>query len=73
MEFVWLGASPFMGFFEHGDRFKVSVNVGKFVTRLLASPQGLSYLEIVKNGIGYLKTETYSMTLNKGTFPFINN
>jgi hypothetical protein len=62
-----------MGSSEHGDRFQVPLNVGKFVTRLSASPEGLCYLEIVKNGIGYLETETYPMTVNKGTFPFLND
>jgi hypothetical protein len=71
-EFVWLGTSPVLGSCEYGNRFQVSVNVGRFVTRLLASPE-LSYLEIVKNGIGYLETGTYSMNVNRGTFPFLND
>lgn len=72
-EFAWFGASPFMGPYEHCYRFHVSVNVGKFVTRLLASPEGLSYLEIVKNGIGYFETGTYSMTVDRGTFSSLND
>jgi hypothetical protein len=53
IEFAWLGGSPFMGYCLHGDRFQVLVNVGKFVTRLLASPEGLYYLELLirKGGI----------------------
>jgi hypothetical protein len=62
-----------MGSCEHGDRFQVSVNVGKFVIRLSASPEGLCYLGIVKNGIGYLETETYPMTVYRGTFSFLND